>query len=374
MRRALTGCLAAAILAGGTVALVTTSGTAMAGQSVSLRAAALSGSDPTFDQITWGQSSLSASGTTMTLQTLSVHVVDPRQYPSSCWEFWEQRTGGTGTFTTNWSAATLASGTDADGIWTTSFYLPSTADGTWSLATAVECSDAGARPTFQISSAPTFTVTGHHQPRISWGYVPKPVPLANPYVTIKGRITDADTGAGLPGLTIGRAEDTYCLNGIGDGSTRLEHLATTNSNGYFAIASSRDNPMYLQCLGVYGTPRNNPDGFAVFVWFAETWFHYVPGVSAAPASSQVPHGTLDQVNGAVIGTTHCPIDLQRLHGATAWRRVNTGYVRTSGRFTLTAQPPSVGRFIYRGYYPARCLTGPQLQDAASSKPFTITGT
>jgi hypothetical protein len=333
---------------------------------------AVAASSPTFDTITWGHGIVSATGTAMVLQTLSVHVTDTGQFASNCWEFVETRTGGAGTLPASWSVAKLASGTDADGTWTTSFYLPSTADGTWSVTSAIDCSDASF-PAFAVSGSPTFAVTGHHQPRITWGYVPNPVPLANPYVTIKGRVYDADTGAGLAGIRLGRAEDTYCINGIGDGSTTLQHLATTNSNGYYAIASSRDNPFYLQCLGVYGTRRINPDGFAVFVWSREAWFNYLPAVSAAAASSSVPHGTIDTVSGTVIGTPRCPIRLQRLHGSTAWRTVNSGYVRASGRYTLSAQPPSVGRFIYRTYYPAACR-GDVHQVAASSPRFTITGT
>ena len=330
-------------------------------------------SDPTFDTITWGRSSLSASGTAMTLQTLSVHVTDPRQYPGSCWEFSASRTGGTGTLADIWSIATLVAGSDADGVWSTSFYVPSTADGAWSLTTATDCGDTGVTPTFGVPSSPIFTVTGTHQPRISWRHAPSPVPLAKPYVTVTGRVYDADTGAGVSGVQVGRAEDSYCLGDFGDTPTELNELATTGANGYFTIASSRDNPRALQCIGVYGTPRTNPDGYAVFVWSAEMWFHYVPGVSATPASSRVRSGTIDNVNGTVIGTTHCPIELQRLHGSTAWRTVGTSDVRTSGRFTLSAQPPGVGRFVYRAYYPAHCDRYPQQQDAASSKPVRISG-
>jgi hypothetical protein len=330
--------------------------------------------DPVFDQVTWGHASLTVSGTAMALQSLSVHVTDPRANPSNCWEFYETRSGGTGTLPLSWSTATLASGTDSDGVWTTSFYLPSTADGTWTLAAARDCSDV-TDPEHPVSGAPTFAVTGHHQPRVTFGYVPLPVRVVYPYVTVKGRVYDADTGAGMPGVQLGRDQDTYCLNDRGDGNANLRYSATTNANGYYAFPVGRVAPGALQCLGLFGAVRHNPDGFAVFVWYRwDPAIHlpYLPAVSAVPAATSAKAGSLVTVNGHIVGASpSCEVDLQRLHGSTAWRTVSTSFVHNSLRIALTAQPPA-GRHIYRVLYP-HCARDPD-QVAASSSRFTITGT
>jgi len=324
--------------------------------------------DPTFDNITWGSNSLTASGLTMTLQTMTVHVTDPRQTPSGCWAFIETRTGGTGTLPLSWNVGRLVAGTNADGMWATSFYLPSTGDGTWSLATAQDCADMIEAET-PISGSPTFTLTGHHQPRVTFAYVASPVRMAYPYVTVKGRVYDADTGAGIANVRIGRAEDASCINDR-DYVIGLNPVTTTNSNGYYAIATSRDDPRNDQCVGVSGTPNNNPDGYPTFVWFRHVALPYLPAVSAHPAYASVRAGSLDKVNGSVLGYLQsCRVLLQRLHGSTAWRTVNSAYI-DEGRFTLTAQPPLVGRNIYRVYDPV-CMEPNQLP--ASTSPFTITG-
>jgi hypothetical protein len=57
------------------------------------------------------------------------------------------------------------------------------------------------------------------------------------------------------------------------------------------------------------------------------------------------------------------------HSAGAWKTVNTGRVRTSGRFTIVATPPGKATYSYRVYAPGDADTVGGL-----SKTFIITGT
>jgi hypothetical protein len=331
-------------------------------------------SGPTFDSISWTHSALTISGVAMVKQTGSVHVTDPSATAGgNCyWYFVLTETGGSGSVNRYVTGAKLTSGTVNDGTWTMAFYLSSTADGTWQLTGAQTCS-----PTpqdYDVAGGPAFTVAGHHQPRVTWAVAPTPVPVTRPTWSVKGRVYDADTGAGMANVTVGQAQvDTGCLyqqQGEGSGA-QLTLRTTTNASGYYALPT-RNGTGGLQCLGLVGVPDHNPDGLSVFPWFRQFAVPYLPSVSAAPAASTVRAGTLDAVNGHVVGgRSGCAIDLQRLRGATAWRTVSTAKLRTSLRFTLIAEPPSAGRFVYRAYYP-RCTDVRQY--AASSARFVITAT
>ena len=329
---------------------------------------------PTFDTITWGHASLTISGVAMVKQTGTVHITDPSATSGgNCfWYFVLTATGGTGSVTLYRTGAALTSGTVNDGTWTMTFYLSSTADGTWRMTGAETCS---ATPQgYDVAGSPAFTVVGHHQPRVSWAVVPDPVPVVNPQWRVKGRVYDADTGAGMPNVTVGQATvDTSCLyQDQGEGPGAFLSLRTvTNANGYYALPI-RTGVGGLQCIGLVSTPESNPDKLSVYPWFRQFSVRYLPSVSAAPSARSVPALTIVAVNGHVVGGhSRCPIELQRLHGSTAWRTVSTAKLRDSLRFTLSAQPPGAGRFIYRAYYP-QCSNPYQV--AASSSRFTITAT
>ncbi|MBV9098804.1 MAG: hypothetical protein JO079_12185 [Frankiaceae bacterium] len=332
---------------------------------------------PTFDSVSWKHSALTISGVAMVAQTGTIHVTDPAapgSGPNACrWYFHLTSTGGTGTVRRYTTGAKLTSGTVNDGTWTMTFYLSSTADGTWHLTSAETCS-AGPSTTYAASSSAAFTVAGHHQPRVSWAVVPTPVPVANPHWSVKGRVYDADTGAGMPGVTVGEgASDTSCLyqqQGEGPGAS-LSLRTVTNANGYYALPA-RNGWSGLQCLGIVGKPEANPDRLSVYPWFRQFVLSYLPSVSATPAVASVAAGSTDAVNGHVVGgRSGCPVALQRLHGSATWRTVSTSNLRPSLRFTLVAQPAAAGRYLYRAYYP-QCTDAHQV--AASSKPFTITAT
>jgi len=233
-------------------------------------AAALPSSDPTFDSVTWAHPSLVVSGMQMVRQTGTVHIVDPSATGSGggyAWYFRLTSSGGSGSVRTYFTGATLTSGTVDDGTWTMTFYLSSTADGSWHVTRA---ESAGPTPEdYPVADTTSFTVTGHHQPRMSWAYVPNPVPVSDPQWLVKGRVYDADTGVGLAGVTVGEGEhETDCLyqvQGEGDGAN-FGLRAVTNANGYYSLPR-RNGIGGLQCIGIVGKPDHNPDGLSVFVWF-----------------------------------------------------------------------------------------------------------
>jgi hypothetical protein len=305
----------------------------------------------------------------MVRQTGTVHVTDNSAQPAGCWYFSLAATGGTGSVRTYFTGSTLASGTAADGVYALTFFLPSTADGTWTVTGAEACSATPA--TQPVSSDTSFTVTGHHQPRMSWAVVPTPVPAAHPDFAVKGRVYDVDTGAGMPGVTVGANQDTGCLyDNQGEAPAFLDPKLVTNSGGYFILTERGYTG--LQCIAIGGTPGRNPDHFSLFVWFRTFVNAYRPSVSATATAPSVRAGAVDPVAGRVVGGVEgCSIALQRLSGASAWRTESTGRLRDSLRFTLAARPPGSGRFVYRAYFP-RCRNPHQV--AASSSRFIITAT
>ncbi|MDQ1747731.1 MAG: hypothetical protein QOD07_1994 [Frankiaceae bacterium] len=224
---------------------------------------AAAATSPTFDSVSWKYSALTISGLAMVAQTGTVHVTDPGVPPGSdpnaCrWYFHLTSTGGSGTVRRYTTGAKLTSGTVNDGTWTMTFYLSSTADGTWHLTGAETCS-AGPSTTYAVSGGAAFTVVGHHQPRVSWGVVPTPVRVASPRWSLKGRVYDADTGAGMPGVTVGQAtSDTSCLyqqQGEGPGAS-LSLRTVTNANGYYALPARA----LLPSVGVRGADRGTRVG------------------------------------------------------------------------------------------------------------------
>ena len=85
---------------------------------------------------------------------------------------------------------------------------------------------------------------------------------------------------------------------------------------------------------------------------------------------EAPVGTVVPVNGSVYRvTSSCPVHLQRLYGASQWRTVSSAKLRSSGRFTVNAQPSYRGLIPYRAYFPT-CYN----VVAGVSKTFYIRGT
>jgi hypothetical protein len=359
VRRALTGCLTAAVLAGGTVALVTAPDAA-------------ADPVPTIGGITWGQDTITTSGTAMAGQSVSLHIIDPRPGPG-CWVVdlagHSQVYPGIYEPQLNTIAIKLAltGGSNADGTWTGTFYLPSTANGIWTATDIVDCQPLGQH--YSPLSPPTFTVSGTHQPRLTWGVHPSPIPALNPYAVLKGRVYDASSQLGIAGVTVGWASAPNCTQSAAAGSAPIRFAMTvrTDANGYYAFPAMKFVWPRLECTGILGDHPTNSDGYSAFVYFRQFRATFRPSVVAAPATSTVRAGSLDAVSG---GDRACDARLQRLHGSTAWRTVAHGALDAQLRFRINAQPPAVGRYYYRVLEP---WCGPTMA-AAGSPRFTITAT
>ena len=283
---------------------------------------------------------------------------------------------GTGTLRSIQVVPTISSGTMADGTWTATVQVPSTADGTWTLSTVTSCdaSDCQWLPV-AVTAPPEFTVVGHHQPRLSMGVVPDPLPYPRQSGVVKGRVVDSDTGLGMPGVQVAYGLDTGCVNeqgGGGDGPALFRVVRTTTARGYFRFAPS--GLLQLNCLAVLGTVRLNSDGYSALPVFRRFGVDVKPLVTTSASATSATTGARVGVHGLVFdwgiwdGRGRV-VQVQQLHGRTAWRTVATVSVRLSGRWSTSVVPTARGTHVYRAFTPAIGDTV-----ASASRPFTITAT
>jgi hypothetical protein len=270
-----------------------------------------------------------------------------------------QRTGGSG------SESTLLSTNLprlANGTWSGPLNVPSTANGTFKV-TGVQTGPffpgSGSMTEPTPYAGPSVAVTGTHQPRITASVTPKFVPYGKPY-SIKWAVTDAQTGKPYGSrVRVELGIDNTCAEYMGPGYTNLTDTSGVVTKAYTAADSASVN-----CLLLPGNP-SSVGGLGLVVLRPLI----KPTVSAVPSRTSAPVGTVVPVNGSVHTVrTGCEVFLQRLYGASAWRTVNMGRVRSSGRYTLSAQPAYKGSIPYRAYVPA-CSS-----IASASKAFYIRGT
>lgn len=255
----------------------------------------------------------------------------------------------------------LLAGSGTDGTWAATMLIPAPKSGTYVPYLVYERGSPG--PEHPITGFAGFTVVGTHAPHVSTGQAPNPVLLAAPF-TVKGRVIDGTTGVGIPGVRIS--------HGVASGdSMYYDAVVLTNSLGYYGFPPQTSVQAHSNVNAAVIRGPVQSDGTEVVIAYSSFDPMILPAVSAAPASSRVPVGTVVQVNGKVTGTptpaAACPVALQRLTGATQWRGVSLASVRASGRYTLLAQPSVMGRNIYRTLFP-RCSGDAQ----ATSTPFAIT--
>jgi hypothetical protein len=274
---------------------------------------------------------------------------------------WMQRASGTGAKTLLISTdLPRESGTTQAGVWAGPVYVPSTANGTFKVIGVTtgpfvvwDSAPMPADPT--PVAGPTLTVIGSNQPKITATVTPRIVPFGSGF-TITWAVTNSATGkpygTRFPVL-IGSGGQ---CDQIFDGDSVLTSTSGTVTKAYPASAGDA-----LLCLRI---PGHNSEIAHLSFFVAR------PGVvSAVPSKTSAPVGAIVPVTGNVLGApSPCPVLLQRLYGASQWRGVNTGVVRQSGRFTLTAQPAYKGLIPYRVYLAAcgRFQLG-------ISKTFTIRG-
>ena len=133
-----------------------------------------------------------------------------------------------------------------------------------------------------------------------------------------------------------------------DGDERQVATGMTAADGTFSIRVVPERNAFR--LYVQASKGKSPRGIRYSD--ASTWTGRVDvqvriGIVSRPDS--LPAGTVGPVEGYV-APRHPgqPAYLQR-HTGEGWRTVSTATIRSSGRFTLLAQPPTKGRHSYRVY-------------------------
>ncbi|NIK55382.1 hypothetical protein [Kribbella shirazensis] len=327
--------------------------------------AAQAAPDPnlTISQVTLDRTSVAVSG----LNTYPVNVTVKGGYDSD--EPGDQdlvlnvilaRTGGTGPRSSIVSAALKRTGgTLENGTWTGRLNVASTANGTFKVTgvmTGPYGAPGGGTPVDPTPySGQTIRVKGSNLPRITASVNPRVVPWGKPY-SITWAVTNTATGKPYgTRIPIGLGVDTPCAEG---GSP----VYRTGTNGLITKSYTDADGEAMNCAHISTDPY-----YIVGQWL----FVARPAiVSAVPSKTSVPVGTVVPVNGSVYHvTSSCPVHLQRLYGASQWRTVSSAKVRSSGRFTVNAQPSYRGLIPYRVYFPT-CFN----VVAGFSKTFYIRGT
>jgi hypothetical protein len=325
----------------------------------------------TVSQVTLSATSLSVAGFSTAPLTASVRLTGCS--PAACGTAFQVRllmgrSGGRGTLITLAVNARLISGTASDGVWSGTVQVPSTADGSWAVyrvcaplvSPPVTCGNV-----VDVTGSPAVRVTGTHLPALSAGQVPNPAPVSRPAITIKGRVTDSTTGAGLPGVAVWYGQDQACSPGTG-GFATLPHTST-DAAGYYGFPAKAVG--VLECIlvrsnhGIDALGYEQPIIDRQFFPLVQSW------LTAVPSHTSLPVGQADPVFGR---TPPLPglalVWLEQLRGATQWRFVSIAHLRSSGRFTLTATPTVVAKNYYRALLPGGS-GGP-----LTSPVFTIVGT
>jgi len=228
----------------------------------------------------------------------------------------------------------LTSGTAKDGIWSTVVNIPSTYNGVHH-ATAVEAQDAaGNRLAVDPRTKgidPTLTVFGHNRPRFSVGFSPDPVRGYGPArIAIKGRATYSGTGLPITHLQL--------ILDCGWGA-----LVRTDSRGYYSITDT-----YYPGGATYALSLQIGETRAICRVTNGPRIQFV--VSAAAARNPIRLGQSVEIKGNVVPPAGGQVHLQRLVSK-KWRTVNHATVRSSGRYVLIAEPPTIGNHRYRVYKP-----------------------
>jgi hypothetical protein len=271
-----------------------------------------------------------------------------------------ERTAGTGPLQSTAAVKlTLAEGNvQTGGTWKGTLYVPSTANGTFKVS-GVQAGWPIDGSTGDMTSptpfaGPSIAITGSNLPKLTVAVIPAAVPVGKPY---KVRVTVLNSATGKPygtRINVQVTVDNLCVESDGD-----RYL--TNTAGVVEVARSAVVADWLNCVRLRG-PAFDILGMGFEVPRPAT-------LSAVPSKTSVKVNTIVPVDGSVAkAPSGCAVVLQRLHGATQWRTASQASVRTSGRYTVLAQPPVVGNNVYRVYLPAcKALLG-------YSKNFVIRGT
>jgi hypothetical protein len=208
-------------------------------------------------------------------------------------------------------------------------------------------------------------VTSSHRPGIDMTF-PEPA-TPDKAIVMTVRVWDTDTGLPWPNAPLVIGNDNGCVE-----TTGFAVSGRTDSAGLFRRTVPAAQTRWLHCAWLPGTsrpPANGDDERTVIAQDVAFLRYSRYKVSAKPAAAAAPAGSNVDVNGSASPVNKGKvIRLQRYTGG-AWKNVNSGLVRASGRFTVVATPPGKATYSYRAYAP-----GDTKAVGSLSKVFTIRGT
>ena len=289
-----------------------------------------------------------------------------------------KRTDGTGFLTVQ--NFQRVSGDDTSGTWAAMWPVTSRQGGTWEVVSARLEDNTSADTVVDprtLGLDPRVTVNASDPPQLTFSI--------SPAILHRGQsLTVAGTFRVPSGPLV--HQDLWLPNNEFCGLAGLPEHLTTNATGGWSVTVANDPsaPVYPSAVCVERYVPANGDEWNVEQTNSD-WVASVSGVprrqylflSRSVAHASVPVGSADAVTGNIWPFGQFltgRVLLQRLVGRT-WRTVNFEPVRTSGRFSLTANPPYRGRNVYRvvkssdSCFPRGCTFL-----GTSSAAFTILGT
>jgi hypothetical protein len=296
---------------------------------------------PTVDTVTVSPDDVSVSGLDTVPVTFSVHLTDqtgvePTFTMEQMRSPWIELKKGTTGFAVEVS---LSSGTVQDGVWSATQRVPSTWNGTWQVDKVVAYDSVGNRADVAPASPVALTVHGSHIPAIEMTFVPDPVTDGAP-LTVRGRLYDTDTRAGIGSTAITFGFDNTCVENIGGARE------TTGADGTFSHLYPTGD-QWLHCAGI---PLPTPNSTGPTWLVVNSAFPRIrPVVTIRASAAAVAPGAKFTVSGTV-SLTPDAIALQIREGS-RWRTIRSvkpGPVKDSYpyRFTVTA-PDTGGTREYR---------------------------
>lgn len=260
---------------------------------------------------------------------------------------------------------TRVDGTVGNGTYRGTLQVPSTAHGGWRVSSVGFGNDGGypQDPTPAIDLREQglpdvlLDVSGTHRPRFRFDRTVPKYPSTT--VTLRGTLTDSDTGRPLKGRRVSFGIDSQCTE---DG---LAGTRTTGASGRATYTERLDRPRMLCAWAPL--PGSTRQGQSYARSDNGTWATFGLGLTVTVTTPTVRVGRSTTVKGSLLTpypsaipgrseTAGHIVRLQRLVGRT-WRTVNSAQVRITGRYTLTATPPRRGRHAYRVWFPSPDVRG-----------------
>lgn len=244
---------------------------------------------------------------------------------------------------------TRVSGTDTDGVWDFGPFAEPNPFGSWALHRVHLVSSDGdtvdlypSLPTFKTISR--YGAFYHAQPASD----AQTVVAYGRSVTIAGKLQWFFDGVGhpIPRVTVTFWEKVPAVPTFPDGDETKLGTATTDANGSFTFRYvPKHNAFRIYFVAPEGTTPNGFRYLDSIGWTGRIWAQLEVNLWAHSPSA--PVGTVIPLNGNVL-PNHAGqyVYLQRWT-RTGWKTVSSAPIRSSGRWTLTAQPPVRGVSKYR---------------------------